>query len=164
MWVMTRAAAVGYFLSPLRSSGQNVGRGDGGAERTSRLVANFFEGIDTAQWTCWNLPVFVQPDIGCQVVRKVDSLAIGLALFQSELLGSSIKLEQIADASRVINTRRNKIGNYNSHHQSRAEANSHDPQNNNSLGRNFFLRFTHSIKRTPLRQFRCGVYALEFTL
>ena len=75
-----------------------MGWGDGGAERAGRLVANFFDAVNTARWTRWNFAIFVEFDVRRQVVRKVDGLTIGLAFFQSEFLGRGINLTKIVDA------------------------------------------------------------------
>ena len=62
-------------------SGQNVGRGDGGAERAGQNVADFFDAINSARWTRWNFAVFVEFDVRRQVVGIVDGFTICLAVF-----------------------------------------------------------------------------------
>ena len=80
-------------------SRQNMGGRDIGAERAGRFVANFFKSIKATGRTWWNFPVTVQFDIIGKVVRKVDGVAVCLAMFQRELIGSGINLAHIVDAS-----------------------------------------------------------------
>ena len=87
-----------YCQSPLRGSGQNVGRGDGGAERTGRSIANFLDGINATLRTRWDFTVFVELDVGRQVVGEIDFISGFQILFQSELISCGVNLAQVVDA------------------------------------------------------------------
>ena len=75
-----------------------MGRGDGGAERAGRSVADFLDGINSALRTWWNFTVAVEFDVRCQVVGIVDGFTIGFAFLQSELLDCNVNLTQVVDA------------------------------------------------------------------
>ena len=87
------------FVSLLRGSGQNVGRGDGGAERTSWSIADFLNGINAALRTRWDFAVFGEFDVGRQIVWEIDFISSFQILFQSELVRCGINLAEVVDTS-----------------------------------------------------------------
>jgi len=80
-------------------SRQNVGRGNGGAKRTSWNIADFFDAVHATFRARRNFAVFVELDVRCQVVGIVDGFAVCLAVFQSKLIRSGINLAKIIDAT-----------------------------------------------------------------
>ena len=90
---------VGYHLSPLRGSRQNVGRGDSGAERTDRCIAHFLDGINAAFRARRNFAGPVELDVRRQIVGEIDGFTIGLASFQRELIGCGINLAKMIDTA-----------------------------------------------------------------
>lgn len=53
--------------------------------------------VNTASRTWWDFSSDVQFDVWRQVIRKPDGLAVGEALFQSELVGRCINLAEVVD-------------------------------------------------------------------
>ena len=120
----------GYCRSPLRGSRHNVGRGDGGAKRASRRIADFFNAVNTAIRTWRNFAVAVELDVRRQVVGIVDGFTIGLAFLQSELLGRAVNLTKIVDTgiSTTRASRTHEIGDgndYQNPHAKNGQGNQH---------------------------------------
>ena len=62
----------GYCQSPLRGSGQNVGRSDVGAERAGRNIANFPNHVNAAGWTFRKIALRIEFD------KKVITFAFNI--------------------------------------------------------------------------------------
>ena len=94
-----------------------MGRGDGIAERTSRRITNFFDGINATSRTSGNLALAVEFDVRRQVVGILNGFAVGLVVFQGELVGGGINLAKVIDAnshrSAVVSSGGDKIGSSN---------------------------------------------------
>lgn len=69
------------------------------AERAGWGLADSCNVISAAGGTRWNFPGAVQFDVRRQVVREMNSLAVGQALFQSELVGGGINLAEVIDTT-----------------------------------------------------------------
>ena len=70
-----------------------------GAPRTRRSIAHRGAIVSAIRRTRRNFVVSIQLDEGCQVIRIGDAVAGRFALFQGELLGCSVNLPQVVDAS-----------------------------------------------------------------
>jgi len=80
-------------------SRQNVGWSYGCAERASWFIANFFERINAALWTSRNFPLAIKLDVRCQIIWEVNFVTGFQILFQRKLIGGSINLPEVIDAS-----------------------------------------------------------------
>ena len=75
-----------------------MGGGDGIAQRANRYAAAPLDMIAAAGRTRGNFALAVELDVGRQIIWKADGFAIGLVIFQSELVGGRINLAHIIDA------------------------------------------------------------------
>jgi hypothetical protein len=91
-----------------RDSKQDVGGRDGRAKRTSRRLADFFDRVSAALRASRNFSGAVKFDVGRQVVGKIDTVAIGQTVLQSELIGSGVYLTKIVDAG-IFSTSRSRF-------------------------------------------------------
>ena len=79
------------------ASGQNVGRRDGAAERTSWSFANSSHVINAAGRTRGDFVFAIEPYDGRQVVWKIEAGAVSQMIFQCELICGGINLSKVVD-------------------------------------------------------------------
>jgi hypothetical protein len=168
---------VSYFfsmlLTPLRGSGQNVGRGNIGAERASRRLANFSNRVNAAGWTSRKITLCVEFDervitfafnIRPDVVYSNNVVTLCIVL-QRPFIFCRINLAQVIDAAIGIPSRTafviDKIWYRNQSNKADEKKNESDLNYKLQNGPRTFVLLTHRIIQIPPRQFRCGTYLLR---
>src|SRR6516164_7771962 len=109
--------------------------GYGSSQRTSRRVANSFNGINAAARTRWNHGFAVALEVRRQVIWKIDWVARLLIFLESELICGGINLAKIVytGLTAVDRTRFDKIWNC----YGRKEANNGGDNQNETAGNCF---------------------------